>query len=389
MKKSDVLRLRTRKLIAKNLIILVALAVVAFVGAFSWFSHTTTASAGSLTAKTKVSDALEYYIMPAKDDNGSQVDQYSDILTRLSQNETYNQGHPNEPQKNTKWHLGEKTLDTSDAEFKFLEDLFLSETTSDGITFKIPKLMQFGEIAYVDTTVNFEDAVPNENYMSFDLYFRCKTQNCTVQLTNESSITPVNGENLSRTTPEYYDVTDDANEESIKPAAIGAVRLSILNASNERQVLWIPAPNVWYSGSDERLYTGLSGNGYNGKGHATSDGNAITTTNEGTNNHAYYTAAKQSAVINSGDSNAEGEVVASDYNDYKFRDHNNIGDDGVSLVTLNQMVDVNNDEISDDGYYYGHVRVNLWMEGEDAEARLKMVGGKFVMNLSFDILNPD
>lgn len=384
MKKSEELRVKTRKLITKNLIILVVLAVVAIVGAFSWFSKTTTADANYMTAKTKVSEALEYFIVPAKNNlNGTQVDQYSDINTWIT---NYNTNHPNEPKS---WHIGELTMDTDDAEFKFLEDLFLCETTSDGKTFSIPKLMQFGEIAYVDTSIDFETAEANENYMSFDMYFRCKTPNRSVQLTNESSITPVNGENLSRTTPEYYDVTNDANEEAIKPAAIGAVRLSILNASNQRQVLWIPAPNVWYNGITERLYTGLSGNGYNGKGHATSDGNAITTTSEGTNNHAYYTAAKQSDVINSGDSNAEGKVVASDYNDYKFRDHNNIGDDGVSLVTLNQMVDVNNDEISDDGYYYGHVRVNLWMEGEDAEARLKMVGGKFVMNLSFDIINPD
>lgn len=370
-------------MIAKNLIILVALAVVAFVGAFSWFSKTTTADASYMTAKTKVSDALEYFIVPAKNNAAGtdQIDQYSDINTWLT---TYNKNHPNEQKS---WHIGELTMNPSDAEFRFIEDLFLCETTSDGKTFYIPKLMQFGDIAYVDTGIDFEAAEANENYMSFDMYFRCKTPSRSVQLTNDSTITPVNGTNLSRTDPAYYDTKDSNNEEAIKPAAIGAVRLAILNASNQRQVLWIPAPNVWYDGVNERLYTGLSGTEYNGKGHASSNGNAITMTTEGTNNHAYFTDAKQPAVINSGDSNAEGKVVASDYNDYKFRDHDNIGDDGVSLVTLDQKVDKNNDGISDDGYYYGHVRVNLWMEGEDAEARLKMVGGKFVMNLSFDVVN--
>ena len=54
MKKSDELRIKTRKMITKNLIILVVLAVVAIVGAFSWFSKTTTADARYMTAKTKV-----------------------------------------------------------------------------------------------------------------------------------------------------------------------------------------------------------------------------------------------------------------------------------------------------------------------------------------------
>ena len=373
MKKSDELRLKTRKLIAKNLIVLVALVVVAIVGAFSWFSQTTTASAGSLTAKTKISDALEYYIMPPKNSNGGQVDQYNDINTRLSANATYNQQNPNAEQRNTKWHIGELTFDSSDPEFAFMEDLFLCETTSDGKTFKLPGMVQYGEVACVDPDAEFNDALANENYLSFDLYFRCRTANRTVVMTNDSIITPTNTSTLDGTT---YDTTNAANEEDIKPAAVGAARLSVLNASNQRQILWIPAPNVWFDGINNRLYTGLSSSQFSGKGHIITDGQ--TTTSEGTNNHYYYDESNGGTIINSGDLNAEGAVVASDYCDYKFRDRNYIEDDGVSVVTLNQHDSVN-------GYYYGHVRVNLWLEGEDAEARLKMVGGKFNMTLCFDV----
>ena len=38
-------------------------------------------------------------------------------------------------------------------------------------------------------------------------------------------------------------------------------------------------------------------------------------------------------------------------------------------------------------YYINHVRCNIWIEGEDAEARLAMVGGKFTANLRLGLKN--
>lgn len=353
-------------MIAKNLIILVALVVVAFVGVFSWFSKTTTANAGNLTAKTKVSDALEYFIMPIKDSNGSQVDQYSAINTWIT---NYNQRHASDTGFVAKeWHKGEITLDYSDPEFKFMEDLFLCETTSDGKDFKIPKLIQYGEIAYVDTTAEFDDAVANQNYMSFDIYFRSKNQ-YDVFLREDSSIAP-----------KTAIISNDQSESNLQSAAIGAVRLSVLNANNERQLLWIPAPCIWFDGkannNEGSLVTGLSGNSfankgavtYNGTGTAYSvgkDSSNISRT-EGTNEHAYFDTSNTRRIIS-----PSTNVIASEDGSYT------LGRD-TTVVTLNQTDSAN-------GYKYGHVRVNLWVEGEDAEARLKMVGGKFNMTLSFDV----
>ena len=91
MKKSYELRIKTRKMIAKNLIILVALAVVAFVGVYSWFTKSTTATADGINASTKMSDKLEFYIMPPSDD-----DQYGAINTRLTENLAWNTQHQND-----------------------------------------------------------------------------------------------------------------------------------------------------------------------------------------------------------------------------------------------------------------------------------------------------
>ena len=130
MKKSEEIRRKTWRMIAKNLIVLVALAVAAFIGVRSWFVQNTTAIADGIYAKTKANDKLEFYIMPPSDS-----DQYANINQRFADNQTWNENHPNESPKRTEWHRGELTFDYSDQEFKFMEGLFMSEVTGDGKTF--------------------------------------------------------------------------------------------------------------------------------------------------------------------------------------------------------------------------------------------------------------
>ena len=371
MKKSDELRLRTRKMIAKNLIILVALAVVAFVGVYSWFVKSQTAIANGINAETKVNDKLEFYIMPPSDS-----DQYAAINQRLSDNATWNTNNPSETPRRTEWHQGELNFDFSDQEFKFMDGLFMSEVTGDGASFKIPKLMQYDNVAYIDSDQTFENAVANDNYMSFDLYFRSKN-NYSIALTNESKIEPVDTANALSGQHDYNGETDEA---SMKPGAIGAVRMSILNceANNERELLWIPAPNVWYNGLTDHLYTGLTANGtgnysFSNKGSAYYTGSGIALrTGESTTVHSFYSANNANRTTWA---NGTYNVVASTAGNYRFGSGSN--DDKV-VVTLPH-------EDSTNDYQYGRIRVNLWIEGEDAEARLRLVNGKFNMSLCFDI----
>lgn len=356
-------------MIAKNLIVLVALVVVAFVGAYSWFSRTTTASAGSINASTKMNDKLEFYIMPP-----SENDQYQAIKDRLSANATWNSENPSESPRRTEWHHGELNFDFSDQELKFMDGLFMSEVTGDGSSFNIPKLMQFDNVAYIDTEQPFESATPNDNYMSFDLYIRSKN-NYSIALMNNSSIQPVD---LNNSLSGQHDYSGDAQEASMKPGAIGAVRMSILNceASNERELLWIPAPNVWYNGITDHLYTGLTANGsgnysFSDKGSAYYTGSGIALrTNESTTDHSFYSANNATRTTWS---NGDNNVKASTAGNYRLGSGSS---DDVTVVTLTHQ---------DGDYRYGHIRVNLWIEGEDAEARLRLVNGKFNMSLYFDI----
>lgn len=364
MKKSDELRLRTRKMIAKNLIILVALAVVAFVGVYSWFTKTTTATADGINASTKMNDKLEFYIMPPSD-----TDQYSAIKQRFVDNANWNAEHSSETPRRTKWHQGKVDFDFSDQEFKFMDGLFMSEVTGDGASFKIPKLMQYDKVAYIDTDQEFDNATPNDNYMSFDLYFRSKS-NYSIALTNESTIEPVDPNHYLSGTHDY---TGDANETKMKPGAIGAVRMSILNceSNNERELLWIPAPNVWYNGLTDHLYTGLSASDFSNKGSAYYTGSGIALrTDESTTDHSFYSANDADRTTWA---NGTHNVKASTAGNYRLGSGSS---DDVTVVTLPHQ---------DGDYRYGHIRVNLWIEGEDAEARLRLVNGKFNMSLYFDI----
>ena len=341
MKKSQNLSRKTWKLLAKNLIILAVLGVVAFVGVMSWFTKSTTATADGISVKTEVTDGLEYYITKPSD-----TDQYDTLIT-----------------KGVKWHDKAVTIDTTVSEFKFLENLFLCEVTGDGKTFNIPKLLQYGEFAYVDTSSDFSDAAVNENYMSFDIYFRTKGEH-TVTLKSASSIAPAGEINAD-------------TEEGMKNAAIGAVRMSVLNGDS-CELLWIPGPNVWYAGLANKGEGELqiqTGSGF-GQGSVYIKKNSDNTeepayTGELTSSHAYYNSSKTRKVIKPSDENSK--LVASTKGDYKLGLANDL-----PIVSLSTKKG---------DYYYNHARINLWIEGEDAEARLKCVGGKFNMDLKFGITN--
>ncbi len=368
MKKSEEIRRNTWRMIAKNLIVLAVVAVVAFVGVMSWFRKTESATADGISAQTKVSEGLEFYVMPP-----SASDQYAAINTRLADNAQYNTDNnlteTDTSYRRTTWHNsddGAVQFDFNDQEFKFMEGLFLCEVTGDGSTFSVPKLMQYDNVAYIDTTQSFDNAVANDEYLSYDLYFRCKTtrNDYTVSLKSDSSLSPNTTDVKSSNS--YSDPANSSNV-NIKDAAVGAVRMSILNmgANGAREILWIPAPYVYYNGMTNVLNTGVTD--FANKGATYYNGSEIALrANEGTNDHTYYDSSENRQIISSSTENVfVGETPTSS---------NNNSD--LSVVSLNNQ---------SGEYYYGHVRVNLWIEGEDAEARLAFVGGQFSYSLNFEM----
>lgn len=395
MKKSNELRIKTRKLLVKNLIILVVLAIVAIVGAFSWLSQTTTASSGSLMAKTEACDALEFFIRDPSVATGTLQAQYNAVNSFIDRHNTDSSNVDDQ----IGWHRGTVDFDFSDneedfdSEFKFMKELFLGEVTSNGITFNSPSLNQSGDHALVDesATAAYESAVMNQDYLSFDLFFRCK-QRYEVVLKYDSKIEPIDKNKLSA--EHDYAPNDVGYENDVKPAAIGAVRLSVLTDNNTPELLWIPGPNVWFNGLTEHLYTGLSANGSGNYSYGPdkgsvylSSGSPAIRTGIYTTDHTYYIKA------NAGSAPAFKRMTtdrsSQDYTDY-LRASTNVNyqlgansSEDVSVCTLSSSPVT--DSIDGESYYIGRIRVNLWIEGEDSEARLALVNGMFNMGLKFDI----
>ena len=380
MKKRVKLKRKTISLIVKNLIVLVALAAVALAAVFSWFTDHPEVDSSGVTGSVEVDESLEYFIVSPeftdsthKDHNNQPINAYQAINLQLQDNAAWNADPNNsgETRKIAQWRTGEVSLDPDlNPELGFLSELAFCDITSDGVTFKVPKLIQHEHIAYVDTTAAFSNAVPNRDYLSFDIYFRCPVS-CTVVMKNASTISPTG--------------TPANTKEGRKYAAVGAARLSAVPDNNNQSAnfIWIPAPRMWFDGRTEEgvLHTNLSdldlaAYKLDGKGgNVTSDGATISLTGEDTVDHAYYSESNNSRsreIMRQSDESTK--VRPSLDVDYQLPDDE-------SLVTL-QSIEGMNDE-----YKYGHIRINLWIEGEDAEARLDMTDKNtpsFHFNLVFD-----
>ena len=134
---------------------------------------------------------------------------------------------------------------------------------------------------------------------------------------------------------------------------IGATRFSI-NAANgtDNKLKWIPRPDIYLKQEDTNysVLTNLKkGNSY------------------GTYTHQYWQVTE-----------VDGSQTKNNTIDDKFIAN------GTTLGEKVEIANLQNVTKSDDGYYYTHVVVKLWVEGEDAEARLALSGGKFKLNFYLD-----
>ena len=395
MKKSDELRIKTRKLLAKNLIILVVLAVVAIVGAFSWFTDRTSAKAEGVSITTQANNALEFFIRDPSAATGTLQAQYNAVNAFITQHN----GDPNNVDDQIGWHNGSVDFDFAadeedfSSEFKFMKELFLGEVTSNGITFNSPSLNQSGDHALVDenAAAAYEAATMNQDYLSFDVFFRCR-ERYEIVLKYNSNIEPIDKSKLS--VEHDYGPDDVGYENDIKPAAIGAVRLSVLTDNNTPELLWIPGPNVWFNGLTEHLYTGLSSNGSGNYSYGPnkgsvylSSGSPAIRTGIYTTDHTYYIKANAGSA-------PEFKRMTTDSSSQDYTDYLRASTNGNYQLGANSSEDVSvctlsastvTDSIDGEPYYIGRIRVNLWIEGEDSEARLALVNGMFNMGLNFDI----
>lgn len=321
MKNSTAPNRKTGRMIAKNLIVLFTVALAGFCGIQAWFTDNRSAEANGIEVECQAPDGIEIAVV----------------------------GH--DAPAPTEYTTGNITLNKTNC--KFLEKLQLTEITGDGTYFSKPALIQSGGQALVDPDAEWSDPTANEHYLSFDLYIRSKSQ-YNVSIGKKSTIKPDAPQLTSQ------DGTGIKNKSKYgnfsRDSVVGAVRFSVVDyksAPLSKKLLWLPAPNILLEQTTDE-YT-LSDNKQDGVSYS----------------HVYYDKNKKQQTVS--DSKADSAFVV-----------NKDGFDGGKFtyeLGKNQNIAQLNKSSENDQFYSAMVTCNMWIEGEDAEARLALVNGKFKVNL--------
>lgn len=329
MKNSTAPNRKTGRMIAKNLIVLFTVALAGFCGIQAWFTDKRSAEANGIEVECQAPDGIMIAVV-GRGDPAPADDKYTVGNIKLSK-----------------------------ANCQFLENLQLTEITSDGIDFIKPALIQIGGKAQVDTTTAWSPADANQHYLSFDLYIRSKSQ-YNISIGKKSTIKPdapqlkASDGTVIINKSKYGDFSRDA--------VVGAVRFSVVDYkqdSPEKKLLWLPAPNILLQ-QDGDAYT-LSDSERNGKSYS----------------HVYFDKNQKQHTV----SNAEQDaafVVNNSFDGGKFTYE--LGTNQ-KIAQLTKSPNTGTDTDPYYGDYGAMVTCNMWIEGEDEEARLALVNGKFKVNL--------
>lgn len=328
MKNSTAPNRKTGRMIAKNLIVLFTVALAGFCGIQAWFTDKRSAEANGIEVECQAPDGIEIAVV----------------------------GHGAPAPANDKYTVGNITLNKTNC--KFLENLQLTEITGDGTFFRKPALIQSGGQAHVDTKAEWSEPTANEHYLSFDLYIRSKSQ-YNISIGKKSTIKP---DAPQLTTQDGTGIKNKSKYGNFsRDSVVGAVRFSVVNyksAPPSKKLLWLPAPNILLEQTTD-VYT-LSDDKENGDSYS----------------HVYYNTKKEKKTVSSTDVDSAFVVNNKGFVDGKFTYE--LGKNK-SIAELKKSSDTDTDPYYGD--YGAMVTCNMWIEGEDAEARLALVNGKFKVNL--------
>lgn len=315
----------TKFLVMKNLIVMAVLIIIALTGVISWFTNKTEATADGINVTCEAPKGLKIAVVR----HGEEAPDVND---------------------ETQWSEGEITL-TKDA-YPFLKEQSIIEITSDGTDFYKPKLTQENGKAKPDTS-SVWDVADKDAYLSIDVYMKTGEDH-VVNLNSGTEISPIS---TTLTGEQSGNKSDDGNFS--KDCIVGAVRLSTVSTvdSTDSTIknLWIPAPQIHYD-SDKKEVT-------------------LGNTSGDTFIHKYWKVAKNSdgkTGVPQGTAPVEYKgVITNTNNNFKL---------GKNCVFANLTKKQPSDK-----YATGMTTVNIWVDGEDDEARFAMVGGKFKATIKLSL----
>lgn len=336
MKNSTAPNRKTGRMIAKNLIVLFTVALAAFYGIQAWFTDKQSSDADGINIECHAPDGIEIAVVKHKDPAPTDDAAYKNTIELNSEN------------------------------YSFIDDIKMTEVSSDGYTFYKPPLKQENGIASPILDVdNWDLADSSVHYLSFDLYVRSKSK-FDIYLDGKSKISP-NAKNL---TGENADNKSDFGESGVskgisRDCVTGAVRFSVANYETSEtmpKLLWIPAPNILLKPDLDTTKYSVSTEMSSGKSYS----------------HSYYVKNGKWEItsVSANDDSPLGKVLVA--NSKGFTDN---GDYTYELGAKKKIMTLEKKDATQDSKYTGMVTCNMWVDGEDAEARLALVNGKFKANL--------
>ena len=334
MKNSTAPNRKTGRMIAKNLIVLFTVALAGFCGIQAWFTDKSSAEADGINIECQAPDGIEIAVV--KHDDPA-------------------------PKDDTAY---KNTIELNSKNYSFINDIKMTEVSSDGYTFYKPPLKQENGVATpILDADEWELANSSVHYLSFDLYVRSKSK-FDIYLDGKSKISP-NAKNL---TGENADNKSDFGESGdskgiSRDCVTGAVRFSVANYKTyETKLLWIPAPNILLNVNSDTTKYSVSTDKREGESYS----------------HGYYEKDGSKWVkkfVSADDGSSLGQVFVANSDGFTTK-----GDYTYELGSKKKIMSLEKDT-TQNGIYTGMVTCNMWVDGEDAEARLALVNGKFKANL--------
>ena len=314
----------TKSLVMKNLIVMAVLIIIALTGVISWFTNKTEATADGINVTCEAPKGLKIAVVQHGEPAPSD-DEYTDEDITLTKED-----------------------------YPFLKEQSIIEITSDGTDFYKPKLTQENGKAKPDTSSEW-DVADKDSYLSIDVYMKTGEDHA-VYLNSGTEISPnsttLTGENSGNK-------SDDGNFS--KDCIVGAVRLSTVSTvstvdSTDSTIknLWIPAPQIHYD-SDKKEVTL----------------NNTPDTPGDTFKHKYWEVNGETGMPQGTDPvEYKKGVITNTNNDFKLGKN-------YKFANLTKK--------PGDKYATGMTTVNIWVDGEDDEARFAMVGGKFKATIKLSL----
>lgn len=334
MKNSTAPNRKTGRMIAKNLIVLFTVALAGFCGIQAWFTDKQSAEADGINIECHAPDGIEIAVVKHKASAPTDDAAYKNTIELNSKN------------------------------YPFIDDIKMTEVSSDGYTFYKPPLKQEKGVASpILDVADWDRADSSLHYLSFDLYVRSKSK-FDIYLDSRSKISPnakiLKGENAGNKS----DFGESGDSKGIsRDCVTGAVRFSVANYKTyETKLLWIPAPNILLNVNSDTTKYSVSTDKREGESYS----------------HGYYEKDGSKWVkkfVSADDGSSLGRVFVANSNGFTPN-----GDYTYELGEKKKIMTLEKDT-TQNGIYTGMVTCNMWVDGEDAEARLALVNGKFKANL--------